>query len=163
MGLTAWYAMEATVEAWEDENQNFVGTKLRRCILSLFCCIRLLWHRQSKYRVGRFGSLAVLAWGTVRAVPVFGSDGSSLERVFCSNCFNRKDMVPVSVPEKRFRRFRFLIRFLEKRFRRFWFPVPVRFLCHPANTPGQTTCKLRCSFATRFCSRGQLIEDEVDT
>ena len=35
-------------------------------------------------------------------------------------------------PEKRFRRFRFRLRFLEKRFRRFGFPVPVRFLGHPA-------------------------------
>ena len=36
--------------------------------------------------------------------------------------------VPVSVPGKRFRRFRFRVRFLGKRFRRFRFPVPVRFL-----------------------------------
>ena len=39
--------------------------------------------------------------------------------------------VPVSVPGKRFRRFRFRVRFLGKRFRRFRFPVPVRFLGHP--------------------------------
>ena len=32
---------------------------------------------------------------------------------------------------KRFRRFRFRVRFLGKRFRRFWFLVPVRFLGHP--------------------------------
>ena len=32
---------------------------------------------------------------------------------------------------KRFRRFRFRVRFLQKRFRRFGFPVPVRFLGHP--------------------------------
>ena len=37
--------------------------------------------------------------------------------------------VPVSVPGKRFR---FSVRFLRKRFRRFRFPVPVRFLGHPA-------------------------------
>ena len=39
--------------------------------------------------------------------------------------------VPVSVPGKRFRRFRFRVRFRRKRFRRFRFPVPVRFLGHP--------------------------------
>ena len=39
--------------------------------------------------------------------------------------------VPVSVPGKRFRRFRFRVRFLQKRFRRFRFPLPVRFLGHP--------------------------------
>ena len=39
--------------------------------------------------------------------------------------------VPVSVPGKRFRRFRFRVRFLGKRFRRFRFPVLVRFLDHP--------------------------------
>ena len=39
--------------------------------------------------------------------------------------------VPVSVPGKRFRRFRFRVRFPRKRFRRFRFPVPVRFLGHP--------------------------------
>ena len=39
--------------------------------------------------------------------------------------------VPVSVPGKRFRRFRFHVRFLGKRFRRFRFSVPVRFLGHP--------------------------------
>ena len=37
---------------------------------------------------------------------------------------------PVSVPRKRFWRFRFRVRFLGKRFRRFRFPVPVRFLGH---------------------------------
>ena len=39
--------------------------------------------------------------------------------------------VPVSVPGKRFRRFRFRVRFLGKWFRRFRFPVPVRLLGHP--------------------------------
>ena len=43
--------------------------------------------------------------------------------------------VPVSVPGKRFRRFRFHVRFLRKRFRRFRFPVPVRFLGHPVFNP----------------------------
>ena len=38
---------------------------------------------------------------------------------------------PISVPETRFRRFRFRLRFLVKRFRRFWFLVPVRFMGHP--------------------------------
>ena len=33
--------------------------------------------------------------------------------------------VPVPVPGKQFRRFRFRVRFLGKRFRRFRFPVPV--------------------------------------
>ena len=73
--------------------------------------------------------------GTVRAVPVFGSGGSSAKRRFCVSVqFNRKGTVPVpvSVPGKRFRRFRFRVRFLRKRFRRFRFPVPVRFLGHPA-------------------------------
>ena len=42
--------------------------------------------------------------------------------------------VPVSVPGKRFRRFRFCVRFLGKRFRRFRFPVPVRFLGHPEDS-----------------------------
>ena len=48
--------------------------------------------------------------------------------------------VPVSVPGKRFRRFRFRVRFLGKRFRRFRFPVPVWFLSHPAKgrNRGQT-------------------------
>ena len=74
--------------------------------------------------------------GTVRAVPVFGSGGSSKEGVlnFCVSAqFSREDgPVPVSVPGKRFRRFRFRVRFLGKWFRRFRFPVPVRFLGHPA-------------------------------
>ena len=40
--------------------------------------------------------------------------------------------VPVSVPGKRFRQFRFCVRFLGKRFRRCRFPVPVGFLGHPS-------------------------------
>ena len=72
--------------------------------------------------------------GTVRAVPVFGSGGSLREggfSVFEHSLTERTVPVPVSVPEKRFRRFRFRVRFLGKRFRRFRFPVPVRFLGHP--------------------------------
>ena len=49
---------------------------------------------------------------------------------FYFSCFypflTEKGAVPVPVPEKRFRRFLFLFRFLEKRFRRFRFLVPVR-------------------------------------
>ena len=54
----------------------------------------------------RFGSVTV--WeGTVQAVPVLGSGGSSAKRVFL--CFSRVYQertvpVPVSVPGKRFRR-----------------------------------------------------------
>ena len=36
----------------------------------------------------------------------------------------------MATPRKRFRRFRFRLRFREKRFRQFRFPVPVRFLSH---------------------------------
>ena len=74
----------------------------------------------------RFGSVTVRAWD--------GSSGSGFrfQRLFWGKdflfqyCFNRKGRlpVPVSVPEKRFRRLRFLFRFLERRFRRFRFPVP---------------------------------------
>ena len=70
----------------------------------------------------RFGSVRLrFGDGTVQAVPVFGSGGSSAKGFFgVSVQFNRKG---------RFRfRFRFHFRFLRKRFRRFWFPVPVRFL-----------------------------------
>ena len=80
----------------------------------------------------RFGSVTVRG-GTVRAVPVFGSGGSSAKRGFL--CFQYsltgKVPVPVSAPGKRFRRFRFRFQFREKRFRQFRFPVPVRFLSHP--------------------------------
>ena len=43
--------------------------------------------------------------------------------------------VPRSVPGKRFRRFRFRVRFLRKRFRRFLFPVPV--LSGPQKGPAE--------------------------
>ena len=83
----------------------------------------------------RFGSVRLrFGDGTVRAVPVFGSGGSSKEGGFCVFQYSlteRTVPVPVSVPGKRFRRFRFRVRFLGKRFRRFRFPVPVRFLGHP--------------------------------
>ena len=71
--------------------------------------------------------------GTVRAVPVFGSDGSSGERVsrYLSSVLaerhgsgsdfgSRKTVPAVPVP--------LTMVFLQKRFR---FPVPVRFLGHP--------------------------------
>ena len=83
----------------------------------------------------RFGSVRLrFGDGTVRAVLVFGSGGSSLKRDFrCFSTVWQERTVPVSVPGKRFRRFRFRFRFREKRFRRFRFPVPVRFLSHPAD------------------------------
>ena len=50
--------------------------------------------------------------GTVRVVPVFGSGGSSKEGGFCVfQCSLTERTVPVSVPGKRFRRFR--VRFWE--------------------------------------------------
>ena len=66
----------------------------------------------------QFGSVPLqFVHGTARAVPVFGSDGSSGERVLGTSVqFKQKGTVPVSVPAKRFRRFRFLFRFPEKRF-----------------------------------------------
>ena len=63
--------------------------------------------------------------GTVQAVLVSGSGGSSAKRTV---------PVPASVPGKWFRRFRFRFWFREKRFRRFRFPVPVRFLSHPVRS-----------------------------
>ena len=77
------------------------------------------WPRFGSVR-SRFGD------GTVRAVPVFGSGGSSKEGGFCVLQYSFTGRtVPVSVPGKRFRRFRFRVRFLRKRFQRFRFPVPV--------------------------------------
>ena len=69
--------------------------------------------------------------GTVRAVLVFGSGGSSAKRVFlCFRTVSQEWTVPktVLVPGTWFRRFQLRFRFREKRFRRFRFPVPVRFL-----------------------------------
>ena len=48
----------------------------------------------------------------------------------CFTIVEARSAVPVSVPEKRFRRFRFQVQFLAKRFRRFRLPVPVGFLGH---------------------------------
>ena len=83
----------------------------------------------------RFGSVRLrFGDGTVRAVPVFGSGGSFKGggfRVFQHGFTERTVPVPVSVPGKRFRRFRFHVRFPRKRFRRFRFPVPFRFVGHP--------------------------------
>ena len=74
---------------------------------------------------GQFVSVRLrLLHGTVRAVPVFGSDGPSGERVsqYLKRVLTeRHSSSSVAVPEKRFRWLRFLVRFLEKRFRRFWF------------------------------------------
>ena len=53
----------------------------------------------------------------------------------------RTVLVPVSVPGKRFWRFRFHVRLLGKRFRRFRFPVPVRFLGHSAFFLGPVTLR----------------------
>ena len=84
----------------------------------------------------RFGSVAVWGWN--------GSSGSGFRfrRFLCKKGFlyfstvqqERTVPVSVSVPGKRFRRFRFRFWFREKRFRRFRFPVPVRLLSlsHPA-------------------------------
>ena len=85
----------------------------------------------------RFGSVWLrFGDGTVQVVPVFGSGGSSKECLFLCvfqySLTERTVPVPVSVPGKRFWRFWFRVRFLGKRFRRFRFPVPVRFLGHPA-------------------------------
>ena len=49
----------------------------------------------------------------------------------CFSTVSQERTVPVPVPGKRFRRFRFRVRFLQKRFRRFRFPVPVRFMFIP--------------------------------
>ena len=69
----------------------------------------------------RFGSVRLrFGDGTVRAVPVFGSGGSSEEGFFflCFGTSLKESTVPVpvSVPGKRFRRFRFRFRFRKKRF-----------------------------------------------
>ena len=87
---------------------------------------------REKGRVPRFGSVAV--WRMERferfqfSVPAF-----RLRRGFlCVFQYSLTERtVPVSVPGKRFRRFRFRVRFLGKQFRRFRFPVPVRFLGRP--------------------------------
>ena len=69
----------------------------------------------------RFGSVQLrFVHGTVRAVPVSVptvSSGERASRYFCRVLADRPVPIPVSVPERRFRRFRFL----EKRFRRFRF------------------------------------------
>ena len=66
----------------------------------------------------RFGSVPLrFGGGTVRAVPVFGSSGSSAKwgcLCFSTVSQERTVPVPVSVPGKRFRRFRFRFRFREK-------------------------------------------------
>ena len=85
--------------------------------------------------------------GMVQAVPVFGSGGSSWERAFCARQESLRDgtvPVPVSVPEKRFRRFRFRVRFLEERFRRFRFLVPVD-----------------CSVPVRSCKSGTVLRQDL--
>ena len=81
------------------------------------------WTRETGDGVTRFGSVRLwFVHRTVQTVPVFCSDGSSRQRVFAAFCvstsFKKRAWiwVPVSVLEKRFRRFRF--QFLEKPFRR---------------------------------------------
>ena len=102
---------------------EILGLILRICKTTgrpRFCSVRL-----------RFGG------GRVRAVPVFGSGGSSAKGFFCVSVqFNREGRFRFRFLERRFRRFRFHFRFRGKRFRRFRFPVPVRFLSHP-----ETRCK----------------------
>ena len=70
------------------------------------------------YKQGGPGSVRLrFGDGTVRAVPIFGSGGSSKEWGFCVFQYSlteRTVPVPVSVPGKRFRRFRFRVRFLGK-------------------------------------------------
>ena len=67
----------------------------------------LVWSQKQ----GGSGSVPLrFAHGTVRAVPVFSSNGSSGVRAICA-FQQRNGTVPVSVPEKRFR-----FRFPEKRF-----------------------------------------------
>ena len=67
-------------------------------------------------------------------VPVFGSGGSSKEGLLCVSVqfkTERTVPVPVSVPGKRFWRFRFRVRFLGKMVPTVPVPrVPVRFLGH---------------------------------
>ena len=84
----------------------------------------------------RFGSVTVLARdGSSRSGCRFRRFLSGRGFAHVSILFWQKWTVPipVSVSEKRFRRFRFCFRFLEKRFWRFRFPVPVRFLGYPDN------------------------------
>ena len=96
--------------------------------------VRCSFHKSYSGRP-RFGSVRLrFGGGTVRAVPVFGSGGSSAKRVFLCVQYSLtgKDGSGSGFGSwKRFRRFRFRFRFREKRFRRFCFPVPVRFLSHP--------------------------------
>ena len=83
----------------------------------------------------RFGSVRLrFGNGTVQAVPVFGSGGSSAKkRAFCVSVqFKRKERFRFRFRFlERFWRFRFRFRFRDIRFRRFRFPVQVRFLSHP--------------------------------
>ena len=59
-----------------------------------------------------------------------GSDGSPLGKGFSvSILFSQKGMVPVSVPEKRFRRFRFLMSVSRKTVQRGWSSESPFLLC----------------------------------
>ena len=104
----------------------------------------------------RFGSVRLrFGDGTVRAVPVFGSGGSSKEVVFvCFSTVSQRGRfpgswktvpavpVPRSVPAW-------------NRFRRFRFPVLVRFLGHPEYLCLLTKAKAKVDTRTlpRECSR----------
>ena len=87
-------------------------------------------HQSSKNSVGGPGSVRLrFSCGTVQAIPVSASAVPLRKGGFlCFSTVQERGTVPVPVlvPERRFRRFRFRFRFLDKRFRRFRFPV-VRF------------------------------------
>ena len=84
------------------------------CVKLAFCAA--IPREKNLFRVPgsvRFGY--GLGMETVRAVPVFGSGGSSKEGgFFCVSVQFQERTVPVAVPGKRFQRFRFRFRFLEK-------------------------------------------------
>ena len=104
-----------------------IGAKMITC--------RKNYFEQFRVAPVRFGSVTVRGWN--------GSSGSGFRFrrflegggfcVFQYSLAERTVPVPVSVRWKRFRRFRFRVRFLVKKFRRFRFPVPVRFQGHPGN------------------------------
>ena len=70
-----------------------------------------LWRAGAANLQGGPGSVRLrFVHGTVRAVPVFGSDDCSAERVSVRSCtVQGHGTVPVSVSEKRFGRFWFRI------------------------------------------------------
>ena len=95
----------------------------------------------------RFGSVRLrFGDGTVRAVPVFGSGGSSGEGVFvCFSTVSQRTVpVPVSVPGKRFWRFRFRVRFPGP-------PVPTVPVSGSGSVPGPP-CDGMNLFCLKTCS-----------